>query len=185
VPLGLFSLGRVLRLHKFMKGRWMITGSCGQAQCIYSLSGENLRRDARLAPVGGAAWSYRGALHSGRPVSATAPGIAHGTAVRASCIYVPPADVQIAWPDEQAATQSRMAIATGTGLILHIRGLSCRPFGCDIRNSKICSYQNRALLVGARPSPQCAEVMRGPGVSEGDCSSQGHYPPRRERVEPG
>jgi hypothetical protein len=55
VPLGSFSLGRVLRLHSFVKRRWMITGSCGQAPCIYALSGENLRRDARLAPVGGAA----------------------------------------------------------------------------------------------------------------------------------
>ena len=47
--------------------------------------------------------------------------------------YVHRADVQIAWPDEQAATQSKMAIATGTGLILRIRGLSRWPFGCDIR----------------------------------------------------
>lgn len=41
--------------------------------------------------------------------------------------YVPPADVQIAWPDELAAKQSKIAIATGTGLILSTRGLSCWP----------------------------------------------------------
>ena len=30
--------------------------------------------------------------------------------------YVHRADVQIAWPDERAAKQSKIAIATGTGL---------------------------------------------------------------------
>ena len=99
--------------------------------------------------------------------------------------YVPPADVQIAWPDEQAATQSKMAIATGTGLILHIRGLSCWPFGCDIRTPRSALIRIAPCSWGPGPLHNARNLCGARACPEGDCSSQGHYPPSGGTSRPG
>jgi hypothetical protein len=99
--------------------------------------------------------------------------------------YVPPADVQIAWPNEQAATQSKMAITTGTGLILRIRGLSCWPFGCDMRTPRFALIRLAPCSWGPARSTMPG-IYAVPGrVRRAIVRLRDTTPLRADRVDPG
>ena len=79
---------------------------------------------------------------------------------------MPPGEVQIAWPGEQAATQSKMAPVV---LAIWMR----------YTNSKICSHQNRALLVGLGPLHNARNLSGARACPEGVSGT----PPLFERNE--